>query len=273
MTLKVLIVDNEVQERASLVEMCEQRDDVQIVGQADSGLAALRAADELCPDVMLVDVELPDMSGFDLISAADWQGKLLSIIVTGGPNDAAAALAAGALDYLLKPVDAARLGQSLERAQLQRPSPRASACIPRLAPRGAFKVLLPSHNQLRVLVGERQHRLYPLEVEKIDYIEARGNYVTIRSGTCDYIRRDSIKRLAAEFADRGFVRIERSLLLNVRAIVYAQVAKYGTFAFTLSSGACIHSSASYRDAILDVLPLVPMSRRNERSNLKRSGEW
>src|SRR5258707_11711291 len=273
MTLKVLIVDNERQERASLVEMCEQRDDVQIVGQADSGLAALRAVGELCPDVMLVDVVLPDMSGFDLISAADWQGKLLSIIVTGGPNDAAAALAAGALDYLLKPVDAARLGQSLERAQLQRPSPRASARIPRLAPRGAFKVLLPSHNQLRVLVGERQHRLYPLEVEKIDYIEARGNYVTIRSGTCDYIRRDSIKRLTAEFADRGFVRIERSLLLNVRAIVFAQVAKYGTFAFTLSSGACIHSSTSYRDAILDVLPLVPLSRRSERSNLKRSGEW
>jgi len=261
MTLKVLIVDNESQERASLIEMCERRNDVQIVGQADSGLAALRAADELCPDVMLVDVELPDMSGFDLITAADWQGGPLSIIVNGGPNDAAAALAAGALDYLLRPVDAARLGQSLERAQHRRSSPR-----------GAFKVLLPPHNQLRFLVGERQHRLYPLEVEKIDYIEAHGNYVTIRSGTCDYIRRDSIKRLAAEFADRGFVRIERSLLLNVRAIVYAEVANHGTFAFTLSSGACIQSSTSYRDAILGVLPLVPLSRRKERSSLKRSGE-
>jgi two-component system, LytTR family, response regulator len=261
MTLKVLIVDNESQERASLIEMCEQRNDVQIVGQADSGLAALRAADELCPDVMLVDVELPDMSGFDLITAADWQGGPLSIIVNGGPNDAAAALAAGALDYLLKPVDAARLGQSLERAQHRRPSPR-----------DAFKELPPPQNQLRFLVGERQHRLYPLELEKIDYIEAHGNYVTIRCGTCDYIRRDSIKRLAAEFAGRGFVRIERSLLLNVRAIAYAQVANHGTFAFTLSSGACIQSSTSYRDAILDVLPLVPLSRRKERSSLKRSGE-
>src|SRR5258708_19536320 len=105
---------------------------------------------------MLGEVELPDMSGFDLISAADWQGKLLSIIVTGGPNDAAAALAAGALDYLLKPVDAARLGQSLERAQLQRPSQRASACIPRLAPRGAFKVLLPSPHQFPVLLRHLQ---------------------------------------------------------------------------------------------------------------------
>jgi len=109
-------------------------------------------------------------------------------------------------------------------------------------------------------------------VEKIDYIEAHGNYVTMRSGTCDYIRRDSIKRLAAYLADRGFMRIERSLLLNVRAVVYAQVANHGTFAFTLSSGACIQSSTSYRDAILDVLPLVPLSRRKERSHLTVSAK-
>jgi two-component system LytT family response regulator len=265
MTLKVLIVDNERQERTSLIELCAQRDDVQIVGEAESGVAALRAAGELCPDVMLVDVALPDMSGFDLLSAADWQSGPLSIIVTGGADNAAAALAAGALDYLLKPISAARLGQSLERAQRRRPL-RASASLPRLEPSpGAFEVPLWPHNKLRFLVGERQHRLYPLEVEKIDYIEAHGNYVRIRSGGCDYIRRDSIKRLAADLADRGFVRIERSLLLNVLAIAYAQVANHGTFAFTLASGACIQSSTSYRDAILDVLPLVPPSRRKERS--------
>jgi two-component system, LytTR family, response regulator len=270
MTLKVLIVDDECQERTSLIELCEQRDDVEIVGHAESGLAALRAADELCPDVMLVDVELPDMSGFDFLSAAHSQTGPLSIIVTGGPDNAAAALAAGALDYILKPVDAARLSQSLERA---RQSPRASASRSQLGLPDALKAPPWSHDKLRFLVGERQHRLYPLEVEKIDYIEAHGNYVTIRRGTYDYIRRDSIKRLAADLGDWGFVRIERSLLLNVRAIAYAQVANHGTFAFTLSSGACIQSSTSYRDVILDVLPLMPLSRRKERSNLKRFREW
>jgi two-component system LytT family response regulator len=275
MTLKVLIVDDERQERTSLIELCEQRDDVQIVGEAESGVAALRAADELCPDVMLVDVELPDMSGFDLLSATHGQSVPLSIIVTGGQDNAAAALAAGALDYLLKPIDAARLGQSLERAQHRCQPLRARARIfPRLAPPLDFEAPLRSplrsENKLRFLVGERQHRLYPLEVEKIDYIEAHGNYVTMRSGTCDYIRRDSIKRLAAYLADGGFMRIERSLLLNVRAVAYAQVANHGTFAFTLTSGACIQSSSSYRAAILDVLPLVPLSRRKERGNLARS---
>jgi two-component system, LytTR family, response regulator len=267
MSLKVLIVDDERTERTSLIELCEESGDVQIVGEAESGAAALRAADELCPDVMLVDVALPDMSAFDLLSAARWQNGLLSIIVTGNPDDAEAVMAAGALDYLLKPVDSARLSQSLERAQNRCRSTHTSVPIfPRREPTAALQAPLRAPSKLQFLVGERQHRLYPLEVQKIDYIESNGNYVTIRSGTSDYIRRDSIKRLAEYLADRGFMRIERSLLLNVRAIAYAQAANHGTFVFTLSSWACIQSSASYRDAILDVIPLVPLSRRKERSS-------
>jgi hypothetical protein len=142
---------------------------------------------------------------------------------------------------------------------------------PGLEPPGAFHLPQGSHNKLQYLVGARQHRLYPLEVGKIDYIEAQGNYVTVRRGTSDYIRRDSIKRLAACLADWGFMRIERSLLLNVRAVAYAQAASDGTFVFTLASGTCFQSSASYRDAILNVLPLVPVSKRKERGGFTRSG--
>lgn len=263
MTLKVLVVDHERRERAALSGLCELRKGIRVVGEADSGIAALRAVDALCPDVMLVDVKLPDMSGFDLVGAAHGQSGRLNVIVTGGPDNAAAAMTAGALDYLLKPVDPALLARSLDRAQIQCQTPPTRAAIfPQPEPLDSL--------QMRFLVGERQHRLYPLEVEKIDYIQAHGNYVTLRSGNCDYIRRDSVKRLAALLADRGFIRIERSLMLNVRAIVYAQVAGHGTFAFTLSSGACVQSSTSYRDCILTVLPLAPLSRRNERSSLQAS---
>jgi two-component system LytT family response regulator len=271
MTLKVLIVDN-ARERASLVDLCEQRTDVRVVGEAESGVAALRAANELCPDLMLVDIKLPDMSAFDLLSAAHGQRGPLSVIVTGGLDYAADAFAAGALDYLPKPVDPARLGYLLEREQLRCQVPRTAVTLPHLEATDAFRVQPKQPDGLQFLVGERQHRLYPLELEKIDYIEAHGNYVTIRSGNCDYIRRDSIKRLAASLAERGFVRIERSVLLNVRAVAYAQVAGHGCFAFTLSSGVCVQSSSSYREAILGVLPLEPLSRRNERSNPPRSGK-
>ncbi len=105
------------------------------------------------------------------------------------------------------------------------------------------------------LVGEREHRLYPLDPEQIDYIEAAGNYVKYHLGPIDYIARESIKRLHAVLAPTGFVRIERSVLLNIRAISYAQPTGHGTFAFTLVSGARLQSGHAFRDTILAALPL------------------
>ena len=112
-----------------------------------------------------------------------------------------------------------------------------------------------------LLIGEREHRLYPLDPEKIEYIESDGNYVSIRSGNTTYLSRDSIKRLAGELANHGFIRIERSLLVNIRAVVYAEAAGRGRFTFTLCCGACLQSGASYRDAILQTLPLTSSSSR------------
>jgi DNA-binding LytR/AlgR family response regulator len=106
-----------------------------------------------------------------------------------------------------------------------------------------------------VLIGEREHRLYPLAPHKIDYIESEGNYVKYRIANDEYIARESVKRLDAVLRPVGFVRIERSLLLNIRAISYAQPVGHGTFAFTLTSGARLHSGPAYRETILAALPL------------------
>jgi DNA-binding LytR/AlgR family response regulator len=111
------------------------------------------------------------------------------------------------------------------------------------------------------LVGERLRRLYPLDPRSIDYIEADGNYVTLRAGNEEYRSRDSIKRLALQLADLDFIRIERSQLVNATAVAYAEVARHGTFALTLSSGVCLHSSATYRDSILRTIPLAVLSKR------------
>jgi DNA-binding LytR/AlgR family response regulator len=122
---------------------------------------------------------------------------------------------------------------------------------------GSFTVpVLP-----RFLVGERQRRLYPLDPKSIDYIEADGNYVTLRAGKTAYLSRDSIKRLSVQLAEYGFIRIERSLLVNATAVLYAEVASHGTFALTLASGACLRSSAAYRDSILRIIPLPSLSKR------------
>jgi two-component system, LytTR family, response regulator len=108
---------------------------------------------------------------------------------------------------------------------------------------------------VNLIIGEREHRFYPLNAETIEYIESDGNYVTIRTRDSKYISRDTIKRLEAELAHLGFMRIERSLLVNIRAVVHLEAVGRGAFAFTLSSGSSLHSSPSYRDAILRVLPM------------------
>jgi two-component system, LytTR family, response regulator len=106
-----------------------------------------------------------------------------------------------------------------------------------------------------VLVGEREQRMYVLQPEGIDYIEADGNYVKLHASNAEYISRDSVTRLATVLSWSGFVRIERSLLVNVRAISYAQRAGRGAYAFTMTSGVRLQSGAKYRAQILRVLPL------------------
>ncbi|HTT03189.1 MAG TPA: LytTR family DNA-binding domain-containing protein [Steroidobacteraceae bacterium] len=264
--MRLVIVDEEPTARAALVHLCERNSDVQIVGEADTGAQAIDAIERFQPDVLLLDVELPDMTGFDVLRAARRSRDPLTIMVTADAKHAVRAFAAGALDYLLKPVSAPRFTAALERVRERRGSSgqwseQAPALASEALPHARPVVPVAS---ARVLIGERERRLYPLDPEKVEYIESDGNYVTIRTSGAAYISRDSIKRLATSLAACGFIRIERSLLLNVRAVAYAEPLGRGAFAFTLSSGSCIRSSATYRDAILQVLPLArpPSLRRS-----------
>ena len=245
--MTLLIVDKEPLVRREFAQFCLRFTDVHVIGEAESGGAAVDAAQSLSPDLMLIDVALPDMSGFDVLRYAG-NSRSLGIMTSREPDFAERALAEGAVDYLIKPVSADRFERAIGRVRQR--------CIleETAQARLTLGILGLLGRRPKILVGERQHRLYPLDVENIDYIEADGNYVTIRMGDAEYISRNSIKRLAAELAAFGFVRIDRSILLNIRAVEFAEPVGHGTLAFTLSSGTCLHSSKTYRDAILSILP-------------------
>jgi two-component system, LytTR family, response regulator len=256
--VKVLIVDEQAHERDSLLRLCERNDNIEVVVEADSGRAAIDAADKLNPDVIVLDVELPDMSGFELLRAVGADTHSLGIMISTCADHAIKAFAEGAIDYLVTPVTAERFDLAMVRARH-----RFNGALPgddhftlKSSERGRTGPVSP-----RFLVGERQRRLYPLDPKSIDYIEADGNYVTLRAGKVEYLSRDSIKRLSIQLAELGFIRIERSLLVNAAAVSYAEVAGHGAFALTLSSGVCLHSSAAYRDSILRIIPLPTLSKR------------
>src|ERR1700727_1125220 len=246
--LRLLIVDKEPAARCAFTRLCRQIADLHIGGGAGSGGAAIAAVEDLAPDVMLIDLALPDMSGFDVLRLAGNSMGPLGITTSHQPEYAERAIAEGAVDHLVKPVSADRFDHAIGRV-------RQRWGIGQAAEGRFIRHILPLlARRPKLLVGGRQHRLYPLEVEKIDYVEADGNYVTIRVGDTEYISRDSIKHLAADLADFGFVRIDRSILLNIRAVQFAEPAGHGHLAFTLSSGTCLHSSKTYRETIVRLLP-------------------
>lgn len=257
--VKLLIVEDQVDARESLIRLCEHRDDVQMVGEATCGKAAIDAADRLNPDIVLLDVQLPDMSGFELLRAVQAETHPLGIMVSHCADHATRAFDEGAIDYFVMPVTARRFDLAMSRARYRFNGTALGdgrVMSTSLEPREAAP--FPP----RFLVGERQRRLYPLDPKSVDYIEADGNYVTLRVGKTEYLRRDSIKRLSIQLADAGFLRIDRSLLVNSAAVAYAEVAGHGTYALTLTSGACLHSTAAYRESILQVIPLPALTKRN-----------
>ena len=127
----------------------------------------------------------------------------------------------------------------------------------------ASRSLGPKRRASRLLIGEREHRLYPLNPAKIEYIEARGNYVALHASGLVFLCRDSISHLSRVLANRSFIRIQRAILLNLRSIQYAEPAGRGRYHFTLSSGERVCSGTRYRDEILMVLPLTRAERLSD----------
>jgi two-component system LytT family response regulator len=200
---------------------------------------------------MLINTQLPDMCGFDLLRATGARSYPSAIMISAYIEHAIRAFAEGAIDYLVTPITEARFDLAVAHAR-HRISYVAAA-----TPAFESRVTLPIR-----LVGVRQRRLYPLDPRAIDYIEADRNYVTMRAGKVEYISRDSIKRLAPQLESLGFVRIARSLLVNVAAVTYAEIIGHGAFALTLNSGVCLHSTAAYREDILRLIPLPTLSKRH-----------
>lgn len=248
--MNLLIVEDEPAIRTGLMQLCEGVPDIQVVGEAGTGATAIEAVTALRPDLMLLDAELPDMTGFEVLRALLRRQQRRTILLTANAQDAPRAFAAGASDYLLKPVNGAALRASILRAR-----ERTARLRTRVPPPPASPGSASSGGGPFFLVGEREHRLYPLDTFEIDYVQAAGNYVTYHRAGVEYIARESIKHLETELAPAGFVRIERSLLLNIRAISYAQPLGRGSFVFTLTSGVSLHSGHAYREMILAALPL------------------
>ncbi len=264
--MRVLIVDDEPLARSRLTRLCEEQTDLDVVGQAESGATAIEAIRAHRPDVVLLDIELQDMNGFDVLRSLDARDEPLAIMVTAHPEHAVKAFESDAIDYLTKPVDVHRFGAAMDRARQRCSKVLGSSMWKEIA--SEVRASLGDRKQVdglpQRLVGEKAHRLHFIDAETVEYIESDGNYVTIHAGEERFISRNSVKHLAGALAPRGFVRIGRSLLLNLRRVAFAEKLGHGAFAFTLHNSRRLVSSATYRKGILEEI------RRGQLAGLKES---
>jgi two-component system, LytTR family, response regulator len=238
--MRTVIVDDDPLVRSHLLRLCEEQPDLDVVAEAGSGMGGIEAIRTHRPDLVLLDVELNDLTGFDVLRSPEVHPSLMAIVITGQPEHALPAFEHEAVDCLMKPIEPGRFSGAIERARRRiggaRPQPSFHAAV-----------------EPRVL-AEKGRRLYLLGAKSIDYIEVEGNYVTIHVGADHYLSRNTLKHLAAILAPLGFIRIDRSVLLNLAHVAYVEtLPQRSQFAFTLRSGAQLESGRAHRKAILNAI--------------------
>jgi two-component system LytT family response regulator len=256
--MKVLIVDDEPTARRGLKRQIGEIPDVVCVGECGGRDAAVLAIVERRPDVVLLDIQLGRTTAFDIIEEIGVDAMPVVVFVTAYDRHALKAFEVHALDYVLKPIDPARLREALDRAasflSLQRGASladRLEGLLAQHTPTPPSVAEPPTSERLVVRDGER---LSFVEIDHVEWFESAGNYIKVHSSGRSYVMRATMDRLAQRLAGRSnFVRVRRSALVNVRAI--ATLERYGKSAYVvlLKSGAKIISSRYYQPALRRLL--------------------
>jgi two-component system LytT family response regulator len=213
--LRVAVVDDEELARALLREYLAGIDGVEVVAECANGYEAVRAVNDLAPDLLLLDVQMPDLSGFDVLELVDHDVAV--VFVTAYDEHAVHAFEVHAVDYLLKPFAAARLGEAIARARqrLGRPQPTLAA---------AARVAQPASAAMtRVLVREGPS-VFVIPVDRLEVVEARDDYIALRAGGREYRKRHTLAEMEGRLDARRFVRVHRSFIVNVAHI--ARIERY-----------------------------------------------
>lgn len=242
--MKILIVDDEAPARSRLRRLVSAFAGMEIVGEAEDGEHAVEQITALAPDVVLLDIGMPKLDGFGVVDVMG-DDMPITIFCTAYDEHALRAFDAQAVDYLLKPVQSARLEAALERAQtLVRSTMRE-----RKRGRQAISSIVEGHGAFltRLLVSDGQ-RAYLLPVDRIDWIRADRNHCWVHSGTSRFRVRRTLSSLAERLDDSTFLRVSRSDVVRIDAIREIQPWSHGDYRIVLRDNTTLNWSRRYRGA-------------------------
>ena len=241
--LRALVVDDEAVARRRVCRLLEQETDVVIAGQCGDGASAVESIQTLTPDIVFLDVQMPEFDGFEVVQAVGAEAMPATVFVTAYDEYALRAFDVHALDYLLKPVDGEHIVRAVERAK-QWVSARAPAGDPRL--HALLDQFTAARRYLRRLPVRSEGRLIIVRVDEIDWIGAADNYVTLHAGRREFLVRGTMAHFERELDPEEFVRIHRGVIVRVDRIRELVPESHGDFTARLSDGTTLAVSRNHR---------------------------
>ena len=247
--LRCAVIDDEPPARRRLRDLLARETGVAVVAEAGNGTDAVRMIDATSPDVVFLDVQMPGGDGFEVLAALRTPPPAV-VFVTAFDAYALRAFEVHALDYLLKPFDRDRFQAALARARKQvqhHPAgddPRLLALLQEMAGR--------DHRLRRVAVRTRGH-IKVVSLEEVECIEASGNYLRLHVSGGHYLLRETISGLESRLDPGQFVRIHRSMIVNVTRIRDLAPTSHGDCRVTMLSGREVPLSRSYRTQLKERL--------------------
>ena len=249
--IRALVVDDEPLAREGIRLHLEDVADVEVVGECGDGVAAVAAIQELRPELVFLDVQMPGLDGFGVLEALEGAVLPEVIFVTAYDQFALQAFEAHALDYVMKPIDPERFGRTLDRARKQVRRRRDGDVDRRL--RALLEDLGAPSPYLDRLVVRSGSRILILRVADVDYIESAANYVRIHIGEKDYLLRETMQGLEEKLDPAHFARIHRSTIVRLDRIRALEPLFQGDYVVILEDGTRLTSSRTYRDRLRDFL--------------------
>jgi two-component system, LytTR family, response regulator len=260
--IRTLIVDDEPLARRGLELRLAGHSDIDIVAQAGDGIAATRAVSEHAPDLMFLDVQMPGLDGFAALGAIPAAQLPLTVFVTAYDHYAVRAFEACAIDYLLKPLEDARLRQALSRVRAALAGREAHDHRDRLLQLlgqvsgrpdlGLAEVLDDGGEALRgdtPLAIRDGHRIVRVPPGEIRWVDAAGDYMCIHTDRETHVLRATMREMERRLDPRRFPRIHRSIIVNAARVTALRPHLNGEYFLTLDCGHELKLSRSYRDRL------------------------
>jgi two-component system, LytTR family, response regulator len=247
MKVRAVIVDDEPLARRRIADLLAEEQDIEVLAQCTNGEEAIERIETLRPDLLFLDVQMPEVDGFDVLQGIGIGQVPVVIFVTAYDQFALRAFEAHALDYLLKPFDDERFEATLQRArervrqhQLGEVDRRLTTLLEEA--RGGRG----DRGYLQRLVVPSGHRSVFIRTDQVDWIEAERNYVRLHVGDRGYLLRENLSRIASALDPTKFFRIHRSTIVNIERIQAVESLTRGEYVVLLHDGTKLASGRNYR---------------------------